>query len=393
MEPSVIPTHAANPYLRAKVKNAIPTQSLAYNTKRIKKKMTGNLLDQLTKKPQRETAGADSASRFDYQKDWAFCRMIRKHIDGEDYLVAFEFHDDVVFLTPSTAPQIAEFCQVKTSSSANPRKLSALTTRPKGNASILAKMIANFDGICASQDVHVFLVSNNAYEFSDKDICAKDIDEKFRNKLLDKLKDEIDGFDSAKLERIHFKVTGVSLDAMSSYLNGEAMELFCEKFGEDHGLNVRNWIRLVQGEIKRKNNHASDEIASADDLIKNKCIDQPFVESTLSTMQARTRKPANIGFVFDILVSAGWSQVDIFRMQKKIPQANGDYYNSVNDEVVKLAEEIKPYIYDSNGEPKDITDFLDDVVASLAKSGTSFNPYLQPDYLRALGVLVYFDEI
>lgn len=227
-------------------------RGLAHNTKRTMNKMTGSLLDQLTDKPQRETAGADSASLFDYQKDWAFCRMIRKHIDGEDYLVAFEFHDDVVFFTPSTAPQVAEFCQVKTSSSVNPRKLATLTTRPKGNPSILAKMIENFDGVCASNDVHVLLVSNNAFEFSDKDICAKDVEEKYRDKLVDKLKAEIFGFDTAKSARIHFRVTGVSLDAMRSYLNGEAMDLFCDKFGEDHGLNVRTWIRLVQSEIKKK---------------------------------------------------------------------------------------------------------------------------------------------
>lgn len=355
--------------------------------------MTGSLLDQLTDKPQRETAGADSASRFDYQKDWAFCRMIRKHIDGEDYLVAFEFHDDVVFLTPSTAPQIAEFCQVKTSSSANPRKLSTLTTRPNGNASMLAKMISNFDGVCASNDVHVLLVSNNAFEFSNKDICAKDIEEKFRTKLEEKLKAEIPGFDSAKLERIHFKVTGVSLDAMRSYLNGEAMELFCEKFGEDHGLNVRTWIRLVQSEINRKNNHPSDEITDADELIRTKCIDQPFVENTLSTMHERTRKPADISFVSSLLVAAGWSQVDIFRLQKKIPQASSDYYNAANGEVEKLTEDIKLRIYDSKAIPKDIATFLADVVVDLSNTGAPFNPYLQPDYLRALGVLVYCDEI
>lgn len=355
--------------------------------------MTGSLLDQLTDKSQRETSGADSASRFDYQKDWAFCRMIRKHIEGEDYLVAFEFHDDVVFLTPSTAPQLAEFCQVKTSASSNPRKLTTLTTRPKGNASILAKMISNFEGVCAAHDVHVILVSNNAFEFSDKDVCAVNIEEKFRKKLLEKLNDEIPGFDPSKMNRIHFKVTGVSLDAMRSYLNGEAMELFCEKFGEDHGLNVRTWIRLIQGEITRKNNYPSDDIASADDLIKKKCINQPFVESTLSTMRERSRKPADIGFISNVLVASGWSQIDVFRLQKKIPQAGNDFYNASNSEVEELAENIRSRMIDANGHPREISEFLADIVADLSNVGTPFNPYLQPDYLRALGVLIYYDEI
>lgn len=165
-------------------KDAINLQHLAINPKKINNKMTGSLLDQLSEKSQCETAGADSASRFDYQKDWAFCRMIRKHIQGEDYLVAFEYHDDVVFLEPSDAPTLAEFCQVKTSSSPSPRRLSSLTSRPKDKDSILAKMVSNFDGICSSHDVKVILVSNNVFDFTDKDVCAKDIDRKFREKLL-----------------------------------------------------------------------------------------------------------------------------------------------------------------------------------------------------------------
>lgn len=355
--------------------------------------MTGSLLDQLSEKPQRETAGADSASRFDYQKDWAFCRMIRKHIDGEDYLVAFEYHDDVVFLAPSDTPTLAEFCQVKTSSSATARRLSTLTSRPKGKDSILAKLLSNFDGLCAGHEVHVVLVSNNVFDFADKDVCAKDIEEKWRKKIVEKMKVEISGFDSAKLDRIHFKVTGVSLDAMRSFLNGEAMDLFCAKFGEDHGLNVRTWIRLLQGEIARRNNYPSDKVASAEELVQMKCIDQPFVEKTLTTMHERSRTPVDTALVSQLLIAAGWKQLDVLRLQKRIPQASNDFYNAANSEVEKLAEEIKGHIYNSAGETKDVPEFLEDIVSELSVGGGPFNPYLQPDYLRALGVLVYYEEI
>ena len=203
--------------------------------------MTASLLSELTSKPQREIAGSDSAARFDYQKDWAFCRMMRKHMGGEDYLVAFEYHDDVLFLTPSDAPTSADFFQVKTSSSSSPRRLSSITNRPKGKDSIIAKMFTNFDGICASHDVRVILVSNNAFEFADKESCAKDLDIKFRQKLCEKLKDEIPDFDEAGLEKLHFLVTGVSLEAMQSFLEGEALKLFCDKFGEEHWPAPMRW--------------------------------------------------------------------------------------------------------------------------------------------------------
>src|SRR5437667_11297878 len=122
--------------------------------------MQKNLLDELIEKPQRETAGADTSSRFDYQRNWAFCEMLRRHIVNADYLVAFEFHDDTVFLSPGAAPTNAEFFQVKTSKSPNARKLADLTARPRTSNSILGKMFMNFGGIWSGHFVQVILVSN-----------------------------------------------------------------------------------------------------------------------------------------------------------------------------------------------------------------------------------------
>jgi hypothetical protein len=129
--------------------------------------MQKNLLEELLEKPQRETAGADTSSRFDYQRNWAFCEMLRRHLAQADYLVAFEFHDDTVFLSPSVTPTDAEFFQVKTSKSAKARKLADLTARPKNSYSILGKMFLNFCGICSAHSVRVVLVSNVAFEFAD----------------------------------------------------------------------------------------------------------------------------------------------------------------------------------------------------------------------------------
>lgn len=352
-----------------------------------------NLLTDLTSKPQRETAGSDAASRFDYQKNWAFCQMLRKHIAEDSYLIAFEYHDDVLFLSPADHPTSAEFFQVKTSSASKPRTLSSITTRPKGNASIIGKMFSNFDGVCSSHDVRVVLVSNNAFEFADKELCAKDLEEKFRKRLLDKLADEIPGFDEKRLEKLHFLVTGVSLEAMQSFLEGEAMELFCHKFGEDHGLNIRTWIRLIQGEIARRNNHPSDTIMTTDELIEKKCIGQALVEGTLNHMHSKTRQTLDVATISNYLTAAGWAMTDLIRLQKKLPEASTDYYNPLNGEVKNIADKMRALVLDESGLPIDLHTFLD-ASADMAMSDDSIgNIYKQPDYLRALGALVYYDEI
>lgn len=352
-----------------------------------------SLLTDLTTKPQREVAGSDAASRFDYQKNWAFCQMMRKHINDESYLIAFEYHEDVLLLSPAEHPTSAEFFQVKTSSASKPRTLSSITTRPKGNASIVGKMFSNFDGVCSSHDVRVVLVSNNAFEFADREVCAKDLDENFRKRLLVKLADEMPGFDGNRLEKLHFLVTGVSLEAMQSFLEGEAMELFCHKFGEDHGLNIRTWIRLIQGEITRRNNHPSNTIMTTDELIEKKCVGPALVEGTLNHMHAKTRKTLDVATISNYLAAAGWAMADLLRLQKKLPEASVDYYNPLNGEVKDIADKMRKIVLNEIGATIDFNDFLDKCVDMIMNDDTVGHVYKQKDYLRALGALVYYDEI
>lgn len=254
-------------------------------------------------------------------------------------------------------------------------------------------MFSNFDGVCSQHDVRVVLVSNNAFEFADKNICAKDLDDKFRNKLLGKLKDEIPGFAEERFERLHFHITGVSLEAMQSFLEGEAMELFSTKFGEDHGLNIRTWVRLIKGEIARRNNYPSEQIKTAEDLIGKKCIDRSFVEGTLGVMHSKAKKTLDVTVVSTLLSAAGWHTADVMRLQKKIPEASTDYYNPLNAEVRSIADLMRAIIHATSGSPMSLPDFLDASVEVAMKDKGIGNIYKQADYLRALGALVYYDEI
>lgn len=281
--------------------------------------MEKDLLGALLDKPQRETAGSDTSSRFDYQKNWAFCEMLRRHMSSADYLVAFEFHDDAVFLSPSMAPTTAEFFQVKTSKSANARKLADLVGRPKGSNSILGKMFMNFGGMLAGRDIRVVLVSNVAFEFSDQNISARNLSPNYRSKIVARLKEEISTFSDDQIDNLHFVVTGVSIDAMHSFLHGEAMELFKTRFGEDHGCNVHSWVRLLQSEIARKNNYPSREVNNVDELILNKCIGRSAIDASLELVTAQRKIPPNLSIVSDALSEAGWSSQDLMRLAKKMP--------------------------------------------------------------------------
>ena len=52
----------------------------------------------LTHVPEREKGGQTALDRFDYQTAWGVSRLLDLHEKGENYAVAFEFHDDIVAL-------------------------------------------------------------------------------------------------------------------------------------------------------------------------------------------------------------------------------------------------------------------------------------------------------
>ena len=352
--------------------------------------MQKSLLKELLDKPQRETAGSDSSSRFDYQRNWAFCEMLRRHMGSADYLVAFEFHDDTVFLSPSAAPTSAEFFQVKTSKSASARKLSDFTARPKKANSVLGKMFQNFDGLFSGHTVRVVLVSNVAFEFSDRSIAAKDLPQKYRGKIMARLKDEIPTFSDAQVAGLHFVVTGVSIDAIQSFLHGEAMELFKARFGEDHGFNVHSWVRLIQSEIARKNNYASDEVASIDELILKKCIGRNDVDASLALILAKRKVAPDMAIVNGELKDAGWSLPDLMRLAKKMPPAVADYTDSTNVEVAKFVQRLEA-LFKDQASAIELPTFIRLAEAEVLPEWHV--PYNDRFYLAALSVVVFYEEI
>jgi hypothetical protein len=299
-----------------------------------------------------------------------------------DYLVAFEFHDDTVFLSPSAAPTNAEFFQVKTSKSANARKLASLTARPKTSNSILGKMFTNFGGIWSGHFVQVILVSNVAFEFSDKDISAKDLLPKYRDKITARLKAEIPTFSEPQVENLHFVVTGVSIEAMQSFLHGEAMELFKTRFGEDHGFNVHSWVRLLQSEIARKNNYASDKVKTVDDLILRKCIGSEAVDASLALISTQRKAAPDMTIVNGELKDAGWSSQDLMRLTKKMPQAVADYTDSTNTEAAKLVKQLESAFLNEAG--IDLSTFITLVEQEILRGLPT--PYNDRLYLAALSV-------
>lgn len=349
----------------------------------------------MLKKPQRETAGADTNLRFDYQKNWAFCEMIKRHLKGADYLVAFEYHDDVVFMEPAENPQKVDFFQVKTKKASSSITLPFYLARRKGTEgkkpSILGKMYQNFDGIGAGHTVKTILVSNVSFSFCDTGSCVTDLKESDVTKIKEKLSDELSGFDEERLNSVYFLTTGVSLDAMQSFLMGEVSELFKMELGEGHGVNMHAWTRLVQDEINRKNNVDSGTISSTDDLKLKKCIDRKFLSKTVQLV-VRNRTPApDMQLVNGELKEAGWTTVDLMKMGKKISNAVADYIDPTNGDAEELKTRLEHHFHTEAAEA--LPDFLTSALSNIAQLTDDLSLYSEKFYFLAFVVIVFNAEI
>lgn len=304
------------------------------------------LLGSLVQKPQRETAGSSSALRFDYQKNWAFCEMLHRHLAGSDYLVAFEFHDDVAFFDAEQNPTSVEFVQVKTQDSAKPRTTASIVARgraAKGKTpknSIIGKMCLNFSGIASSLSVEVSLVTNNGFEFSSADVLLTDVALAHRKRIVAALAAELPSLSAHHHARVRFRVAGVAIDKMETYAQGVALSIFKKEFGVHGPTSVLSWMWLVQSEITRKNGVNSATIASVQQLILDKCIGRSFVQSSLHLVKDDAATRIDFEGVRNELLACGWKHQDIARVQKRMSGALADFKDPGNWDCQQLVQAI-----------------------------------------------------
>ena len=352
-----------------------------------------NLYDVLAKKPHRETVGSDTATRFDYQKSYALVELINRHTANVDYSVSFEFHDDILFFDAENNPQMVEFTQVKTSSSNLPKKTHTLTSRRKDANSVLGKLITNKDGIPFGYEAVLVIVSNNPFEFTNSDISFENLDKTTKSNISTKLKAEFVGLSDQVLESLRFKVTNITLEDMDTYLKGKVVDLFEAEFGVNYTQNVPSWLRLMAGEIRRKNNYPPDKIGSGEDLIKHKCIGRSVVQSSLDHLKQDHNPPPVLDQIHSMLSNEGWDSIQLMRFSKAFPISVADYQDPTNLECRELCREIDSIIDSQNGVDDSLSEVIKIVSDALFKK-TPQRPLHQSDmYLNCIITVVFYAKL
>jgi hypothetical protein len=140
-----------------------------------------DLPDAVAGRKPRERAGAGSADRLDYQKNWALCKLLALHESTGDYLIAFDIFDDVVVLNGEITPDRISFFQIKTRQTP-PMCLTDVLQRKQGKAGKLPSILGKLYYNKLEFPDHVealTLVSNVPFKINLLDAAAKSMNKPF----------------------------------------------------------------------------------------------------------------------------------------------------------------------------------------------------------------------
>ncbi|EJG1076019.1 DUF4297 domain-containing protein [Vibrio parahaemolyticus] len=161
------------------------------------------MVDNILNEPQRETSGAVTFAKYEFQFHWALCKILQKHQKQEDYALLIEYHEDVV-IADSLDGQNANFgfYQVKNKTGAK-YTVNSLTKRDVGNNgdknSVLGKLLSSCIGTKYEDRItEIGLVASNGFNLDQDNnelkldvITVGDLSETCTTELANKIESEL----------------------------------------------------------------------------------------------------------------------------------------------------------------------------------------------------------
>lgn len=309
--------------------------------------MSKSLLDTFVSTPPRETAGSRSANRFDFQKNWSLCKLLRLHSEEDSYLIVFDLHEDVVIFDSEYNPSKSKYYQIKTKASGN-WTIKALSKKDKkSKSSILGKLYTAHE-LFRDSVLGLYFISNQSFrvrlrestkselieETEFDDLCS---DEKklIRNTTHDDTASisDIEGLSKVKLQKC-----ALSHINHRAETKGQIVEFFEDQFPE-YEINASLAYKTLFDEIVRKTNHERP-CQDIDDLKLNKAIGKSGFSEILKVLLSSRSRQQIWNEIDNALGHEGCSAI----RRKNIREAWQDFFvddmDSINEKVTRFKQKV-----------------------------------------------------
>lgn len=223
----------------------------------------GQLKDRFATQAPREVSGPRSANRFDYQDDWALCKLIELHESGDDYVLILDFFDDVVVLDSPINPKTIAFFQVKTRKTGFWSRAD-LTRQKNGKLgklpSILGKLYTNFEQFPEfTKEMHFI---SNAYSNiklakggdakGEMHFRYAEVSDDEKASIVKSLSNELTKAPKNKgLQMLMYSVADLSLQGHADHALG-CLTNFLDRVRKDGTTGAAAFYRTLKSEISRR---------------------------------------------------------------------------------------------------------------------------------------------
>lgn len=362
--------------------------------------MPSTIQSDLISVSQTETAGSRSPARFAYQRNWALAELIEYHLEGKDYVFAFEFHDDILILDSEETPSNLQFVQVKTKTTGQKWSIPQLTKSEKGKngnpdkLSIIGKLYENKKSFAGHSSLLRF-VTNAYFSFTDPapvtraDQLNKEAQDKITNAVQVQL-----GTSTVDLSSLQIEQSSLSVDDHEKHIRGILHNFFEELFGSKHNIAVSPWYQSISDQIKVKNNYPSEQIKSFDDLIRNKCITKAEIEDFIQRVNRSHNSSDNWDIIKSQLQTEGTAMQELIKLQRSWQKYTTDRLDYDNNVLKSLEIDIANAVYATSlGATPALKDVISnvrkDIIEKLAKVASIFDRH----YIDSIILWQYCEQL
>lgn len=256
------------------------------------------LASQLVDTPQREKAGADTASRYEFQTFWGLALLFQQHGSSAEYAIVFEFHDDIALFDHPTAPAQARFYQVKSKATAGGWTLQRLIERKKSAARKVVTVKPSFldrmyDNV-VKFDPHVLsveFVSNQPCSFNagNTEFSFQECGEAEFAKIVDSIRTAYPETTEAQVGLLGFRQTDLSLVDAATHIKGKLHRFVSDNLGAVT-FNLETVYKAIVDDCRRKSAFTGAYTDFAQ-VVRNKGVTRADVQTWLDTIALDQRAP------------------------------------------------------------------------------------------------------
>lgn len=364
--------------------------------------MTAHFKERLLSSTPFERSGPAAFNRFSYQNSWALSHLLNLHESGEDYLIAFDFHDDVLVLDSAENPDIAKFYQIKTKRAGNwtvgqiLKRNQSKSGTPK--LSYLGKLyhhVLNFPGNVKA----LFFVSNCRFKIDLtegvdsrklKNIQFKSVVTSVKSDILEKLRSEHSiEINQDDIDLFCLEVTTLSLDDHCSHCLGR-VAAFLTKYLKKGNIPAEPFHKALVDEISRRAACEFD-FANWEDFCEKRAFHRVSFEMLLSRIEDQTNYEK---VEFDLLLrldAEGESFAERERIRKALRECEIDLMDDtlllVKDGKKSICKQVNKLLASADDTPNKLSDLLDKISVYNDRGLNKLRAIKGPAYLKALAAV------